>query len=118
MDEVDREEWDRVWAAMEVRKLEPSDLHVEMIHTLIALPELGEVLSVTISEVPQQYVEGSYFSTESCVLCSSPTLHKDRRPVSVNPAFDRIKGISAFAWVHPECFEKLERSSDPPPIPW
>jgi hypothetical protein len=81
---------------------------------------LGKALSATISEAPEQYIEYLYLPTEVCPLCSDSTTSTERLPASVNVEYDQIKGntIGVCAWVHRDCYEKLELSGKPSRIPW
>jgi ethanolamine ammonia-lyase large subunit len=79
---------------------------------------LGTPVSATISEAPMQFIDRLYLPTEDCVLCSISTADADRVPVSVSLVFDRIKGLGISAWAHRQCFDALEESEKPSPIPW
>jgi len=108
------DEWNRVWASMQNRDIPNA--------SSLSLPldlNLGKALHATISEAPLQYVDYLYLSGEECPLCSVSTTQTDRLPASLNLEFDQIKGkIGMCAWVHRDCFEKLELSEEPAPIPW
>ena len=114
MDEQSRHEWDRVWASMQNRNIpDTSSLSLPLD------PNLGKALCGTISEAPIQYIDHLYLPREECPLCSVSTTNTDRLPASLNLEFDQIKGkIGVSAWVHRDCFEKLELSEEPAPIAW
>jgi hypothetical protein len=107
-------EWERAWASMQNRTIpDPSSLDLPLDENF------GQAISATISEAPIQYLDYLYLPTDHCPLCSASTTDTQRIPVSLTIHFDQIKGKIGFsAWVHRECFEKLQLSDDPPPIPW
>jgi hypothetical protein len=114
-EDSDRTEWDSAWSSMESRNVERiSDLDGRTLFKL----DLGPALSATVSRMPAQYIERMYFGTSNCPLCLMPANDPDTRyAASLSVEFERL-GLAAGVWVHRECFEKLEVSDKPSPIPW
>jgi hypothetical protein len=114
LSDVSDKDWERAWSSMPNRTVrEPSKLNLQLD------PNLGKVLSATIAEAPSQYLEFLYLPTELCALCSKATFAADRVPTSVSVELDQLKGsIGICSWVHRTCFEELEISEKPAPIPW
>jgi hypothetical protein len=114
MKQPDGAEWNDAWASMPIRAV--ADV------SNLRLPfdtNLGKPLSATVSQVPIKYIEYLYMPTEICPLCSDSTPGTERLPASVNLEFDQVRGNIGFcAWVHRDCFSKLEPSDKPRPIPW
>ena len=112
--DIDDKNWEAAWSSMPNRIVrEPNNLCLELDHNL------GAVLSATISEAPIQYIDLLYLPTELCALCSKPTVQTERIPTSVSVEPELLKGrIGVCSWVHRACFDALEVSEAPTPIPW
>ena len=111
--EPDEDEWQRVWGSMQNRRIpDPTALDLPLTE------QFGNVVTASISEAPMQYLDYLYFPSDVCPLCSESTSAGVRLPTSLSLTFDLLKAkIGVCAWAHCHCFEKLELSDEPPPIP-
>jgi len=109
----DRSKWDEAWRKAEVRTVTAlADVHIE--------PglEVGEILSATISTVPDEFRSKIYIQSSDCALCGRSTSEEDFLLASLNPVFEKINGLAFGVRAHHQCFESLPVSDEPAPIPW
>jgi len=109
----DRSTWDEAWKKAEVRTVTAlRDVHIK-----IDL-YVGEILSATISTVPDEYRTKIYITSSDCALCGRSTSEDDFLLASLNPVFEKIKGLAFGVRAHHQCFAYLPLSDEHPPIPW
>ncbi|MBP6211981.1 MAG: hypothetical protein KA447_02990 [Pyrinomonadaceae bacterium] len=109
----DRSKWDEAWKKAEVRTVTaPQDVHIK------TGLDVGEILSATISTVPEEYRSNVYIQSDDCALCGLSTSDEDFLLANLNPVFDKIGGLGFGVRAHHQCFESLPLSDEHPPIPW
>jgi hypothetical protein len=114
MEDDDRTEWDAAWGAMP---------HRRMLRWRPGLEDqlglgFGEIVTVSISPTPEQYIGTMYVSTTACPICGLTTDDTERLAVSLHPVFTRSSGFGLSGWAHKECFESCPLIDEPPRIPW
>lgn len=116
MDDDDRTEWDRAWSSMPHRRiLDTTKVDFANITKL----EVGEVVSVIITEVPTQYLNRSYISIPVCPVCGQTTGDgPDLVEVGVFPIFTKISGLGFGSWAHDLCLKDCTMIDEPTPVPW
>jgi hypothetical protein len=117
MDEEDRTEWDRAWSSMPNRRI--LDVTKGDFEKMLG-GKAGDILTVTICEVPKQFADKLYIENALCPVCGESTENDSSRVVaSVSPSFvNFIRGIGAAAWVHQKCLDMCPLIDEPTPIPW
>lgn len=114
-EEIDREEWDRAWNSMPLRRLQsPTKLKIgdEL------LRGLGDPVSVMISEDPPQFSHKAWRESEACPVCGDTTSGSDRIPATLHPRWESGMRIGIGVWVHRACFERCPDADEPTPVPW
>lgn len=109
----DRLKWDEAWKKAEVRTVTArQDVHLK------SGLDVGELVSATISTVPEEYRSNVYIQSNDCVMCGQSTSDDDSLVANLNPVFERITGLGFGVRAHQRCFESLPLSDEHPPIPW
>lgn len=81
--------------------------------------DVGEVVTVTIAQVPNKYLEKVYIAIPVCPICREPTNDEnDRIVVSVNPTFTNISNLGYGSNAHRKCFDDCPLIDEPTPVPW
>jgi hypothetical protein len=119
MCDEERIAWDRTWRALPHRRL----LSPPSIDVGEGLTEhFGDVLAVTISLVPPDYIQLFYqrvaLESETCPVCGQETSKPTRLPAMLNAAFESGFHYGVGAWVHRSCFESCPAAGELAPIPW
>jgi hypothetical protein len=109
----DREAWDRLFQGRTERRLAPPyKLGVRLD------PEFGNLISVTISQMPDETTRKLWFETELCPICGGSTAGAARIAASLTLRFDSGMEYGQCVWAHPACFESCPDTGVEARIPW
>lgn len=116
MEDCDRTEWDRAWSSMPHRRILDTT-KVDFVN--MSGLEVGEVVSVTIAEAPNEHFDKMFISLSVCPVCGQPTKDdQDHVGVGVYPVFTKISGLGFGGWTHRKCLESCPLIDEPTPFPW
>lgn len=118
LDGEDHDLWVRAWSSMPSRRLLQLPKRIDLRGGL-PRDQFGELVSVTITEVPTQFLDWLGVGSETCLVCDQSTVGSDRLLVSVLPTFAcDFAFIRGAVWVHAACFARCPGTGEPGPVPW
>ena len=94
MEDIDESEWNEAWSSMAHRRMLTwaSDLKDWFGY------DFGELVTVTISPVPERFIGLLHIKDEICPVCGFQTEETNRIVVGISPTFTNITGLGLHAW--------------------
>jgi hypothetical protein len=109
-----RAEWDKAWSSQPVRRL-----RLPLLDGLGLSSPFGRPVVATVSLQPPGYSRLPLEHHDRCPVCGLWPVGGDRLAASVRLRTSAHgSGLMVSVWVHPECFDQCEPSTESAPIPW